>query len=80
MKRLFVVLLLSQKSVINCRLTSKHIKMKLSLMLATTSLAAAVPRRPPVTNPTDDVVTTSVELTQNVIKGNWLLQIFFFLK
>ena len=48
--------------------------MKLSLMLATTSLAAAVP----VTNPTDDAVTNSVELTQNVIKGNWLQQIVFF--
>ena len=52
--------------------------MKLSLMLATMSLAAAVPRRPPVTNPTDDAVTNSVELTQNVIKGNWLHQIVFF--
>ena len=40
--------------------------MKLSLMLATMSLAAAVP----ATNPTDDAVTISVELTQNVIKGN----------
>ena len=49
-------------------------KMKLSLMLATMSLAAAVP----VTNPTDDAVTNSVELTQNVIKGNWLQQIVFF--
>ena len=47
-------------------------------MLATTSLAAAVPRRPPVTNPTDDAVTNSVEITQNVIKGNWLQQIVFF--
>ena len=49
-------------------------KMILSLILATMSLAAAVP----VTNPTDDAVTNSVELTQNVIKGNWLLQIGFF--
>ena len=41
-------------------------KMILSLILATMSLAAAVP----VTNPTDDAVTNSMEITQNVIKGN----------